>query len=69
MAHVPDLEADQVASTQLAVDAEVEEGEFAHSALHLKPNSKCPDVLELERRLLADDLALVPRLAMSTVGT
>jgi hypothetical protein len=32
---------------------------------HLKSNPERPDVLELERSHLADDLALVPRLAMS----
>jgi hypothetical protein len=50
---------------QLAVDAEVEEGEFANSALHLQSDAQGPDVLELERRLLPDELALVPRLAMN----
>jgi len=52
----------------LAVDTQVEERELAYSVLHLETNSKCPDVLELERSLLADDLALVPRLAVNGVG-
>jgi hypothetical protein len=32
MAHVPHSESDEVASTQLAVDAEVEQREFAHGS-------------------------------------
>ena len=63
-----DPEADEVAATQLAVDSQVEESKLAHSAFHLEADSKCPDVLGLERRLLADDLALVPWLAMNSVG-
>ena len=63
-----DPEADEVAATQLAVDSQVEECEFAHPVFHLQTNSECPDVLELERCLLADDLALVPWLAMNSVG-
>jgi hypothetical protein len=65
MAHIPDFEGDEVASSQLAVDAEVEERQFSHPALHLEADAQRPDVLELEGRLLPDDLALVPRLAMS----
>ncbi len=58
MADVPDLEADELTSAQLAVDPEVEEGELAYAVFHLQADSKRPDVLDLERRLLADDLAL-----------
>ena len=39
MADVPDSEAQQVAAAQLAVDAKVEEGEFAHAAFHLQPDA------------------------------
>lgn len=35
VAHVPDLEGDEVASAELAVDAQIEERKFAHAALHL----------------------------------
>ena len=68
VADVADLEGNEVTSAKLAVDAQVEKREVAYSILHLKTNSKCPDVLELERGLLADDLALVPWLPMSGVG-
>jgi hypothetical protein len=68
VADVSNLEADEVATAKLAVDSQVEEGELAHPTFHLQANTKRPDVLELERCLLTDDLALVPRLAMSNVG-
>ena len=68
VAYVLDLETDEVTAAQLAVDSKVEERELANPALHLKADSKCPDVLELERSLLADNLALVPWLAMNSVG-
>ena len=68
VAEVPEFEADEITATQLAVNAEVEEGQFAYTALHLKADAQCPDVLELERRLLPNDLSLVPRLVMSWVG-
>jgi len=68
MAHVPDLEGNEVASPQLAIDAQVEEREFAYAAFHLKVDAQRPDVLQLEGRLLPDDLALVPRLAMSGIA-
>jgi len=41
---------------------------FAHPALHLKVDAERPDVLELEGRLLPDDPAVVPRLAVSGVA-
>ena len=63
--HVPDLERDKIAAAQLAVDSEVEQGEFAHASFHLEADAQRPDVLELEGRLLPDKLALIPRLAMS----
>ena len=68
VADVPDLEADEVAAAQLAVESQVEKGKLADPAFHLETNSNGPDVLELERCLLTDDLALVPWLAMNSVG-
>jgi hypothetical protein len=67
VADVADPERHEVASAKLAVDAQVEERELAYSTLHLKTNSKGPYVLELERSLLTDELALVPRLAMGGI--
>lgn len=66
--YVSNLEGDEVTSPQLAIDAQIEESKFAHPALHLEPHAKCPDFLELERRLLPNDLALVPRLPMSSIS-
>jgi hypothetical protein len=65
MTNISDLQSDEIAPTQLAVDAQVEERELAHPVLHLETDTERPDVLELERGLLPDDLALVPRLAKS----
>ena len=63
-----DLEADHFAGPRFAVDSQVEESEFAHPVLYLKTDSECPGVPELERCLLAYELALVPWLATSDVG-
>jgi hypothetical protein len=68
VANVPDLEGNEGASTKLAVDPQIEEREFAHPVFHLESNTECPDVLGLERSFLADDLALVPWLAVNGVG-
>jgi hypothetical protein len=68
VADVAHLEADQITTSELAVDAQVEQGKLAYSALHLQTDTECPDIPELERRLLADDLALVPWLAVNCVG-
>jgi len=43
VAGVPDLEADEVAAAQLAVDSQVEKGKLADPAFHLETNSKGPD--------------------------
>src|SRR5215471_18154897 len=61
-------EGDKITATQLAVDPEVGESKLARQALHLQAHSKRPDVLELERRLLANDFSLVPRLTLNAVG-
>jgi hypothetical protein len=67
-ADVADLERDQIAAAKLAVDPQVEQGQFPDIALHLEADPKRPDVLELERRLLPNDLALAPRLAVNGAG-
>ena len=69
VADVADLEADQVAAAKLAVDSQVEECKLPYAVFHLQADSECPDVLELERRLLTDDLALVPRNTTNDVGS
>jgi hypothetical protein len=52
---------------QLAVDSQIEQGKLTHSTFHLEAHSERPDVLDPERCLLTDDLALVPRLARMSV--
>src|SRR3984893_3636242 len=59
-AYVVDLQADDIAASQLAVDRKVEQGEISFPALQLKPNPKGPDIFRLERALLADQAAPVP---------
>ena len=54
------LELDEVAASQLAIDAEVKQRELSNAAFHMQSNSERPDVFKLERCLLANDLALVP---------
>ena len=62
MAHVADAQLDQVAGAQLTVNPQIEQGKLAQPALHLEPDTDCPDLLKLERCLLADELPLVPSL-------
>ena len=50
----------QIAATQLAVDRQVEHGQVANLVFILEVDSDGPDVLGLEWRLLADQLAFVP---------
>ena len=58
---VIDANGNHVAAAQLAVDRQVEEGEIALLALDLQLRSDRPDVARSQRRLCADELALVPR--------
>ena len=60
-AYVVDLQADEIATSELAVDRKVEQGKISLPALQLKPNPNGPDIFRLERALLADQVALVPR--------
>ena len=48
-----DLQSDDVAAPELAVDRKVEQREVAFAALQLKPDPNCPDIFRLERALLA----------------
>jgi hypothetical protein len=64
VAHVAYSELDEVARAQLAVDTQIKKGKLPQPALHLQANAECPDLLQLERGFLTDQLALVPCLAM-----
>ena len=59
-AYVVDLQADEIATSELAIDREVEQSKISFPALQLKPNPNGPDIFRLERALLADQAALVP---------
>ena len=60
MTYVAYAKSHQIASAELAVDAEVEQCKLSQAFLHLQANSDCPDLFELERCFLTDELALVP---------
>jgi len=60
MANVAHPQLDEIAASELAVDAEIEQCELANPAGHLRPNPQRPNVLQLERRLLTNDLSIVP---------
>lgn len=68
MGNVTDLDCNEVASAKFAVDAKVEECEFADPAFHLKMYAQSSDVLHLEGSFLPDDLAFVPRLMVNSIA-
>src|SRR5262244_1510571 len=59
--YVMDLQAEEIAAPELAVNRKVEQGKVAFGALELEPDPNCPDVFRLERALLAGQATLVPR--------
>jgi hypothetical protein len=61
MNHVVDAQPNQVAATQLAADGEVEQRELSCFFCQLQPNPDGPDLFQLQGRLLAEQLAFVPR--------
>jgi hypothetical protein len=63
-AHIADLEPHEVAAPQLAVEGQIEQSEVASTLFELKPDADCPDLLWLQRALLADEAVLVPGGAM-----
>ena len=50
----------KVTSAQLAVDGQIEQGKFPDSLGQLKPDAYGPYLFQLQRQLLANQLALVP---------
>ena len=68
MHHVADLQSDKVTASELAVDGEVEHGQFADAMLEVEPNPDGPDLPQLERRLGANKLALVPGFPWRILG-
>ena len=53
-ANVVDLQADEIAASELAVDRKIEQGEISFPALQLKPNPNGPDIFRLQWTPLAD---------------
>jgi hypothetical protein len=53
----------QIASAQLAIDHEIEQRKIAGTISNLQAHSNRPDIFELERRFLPDELSFVPRFA------
>jgi hypothetical protein len=64
--HVVNFQPDEIAASQLAVDRQIEHGKIAPAFLHLEAHSNGPDILRVQRALLADQASLVPRLALMT---
>ena len=60
MLHIANPKAHQITTAQLAVDRQVEYGQVADVVRILEMESNGPDILWLERWLLADQLAFVP---------
>ena len=61
---IADTQLHEITGSELAVDGKVEQCEFPSPLAELQSNANGPYFLEFERRLLADELALVPRLVM-----
>ena len=62
--YVVDPQPREVAAPELAVDGQIEHRKIALAALQLQTNANCPDVLWLERALLAGQATLVPGIAL-----
>ena len=60
VADIPHPQANEITGTKFTVDGQIEQGEFAPPNGELQSNANSPDLFELERRLLANELALVP---------
>ena len=57
---IADPQVDEIASTEFAVDREIEQGEIPDLLFELKPDSDGPDLLELERGFGTSELPFVP---------
>jgi hypothetical protein len=60
---IADAQSHQIASAQLAVDRQVEQGELALALTEFETHADGANIIELERGLLSDQLAHVARLA------
>jgi hypothetical protein len=60
MTDIAHLELYEIAGTELAVDGQIEQGEFAAPTGELQANANGPNLFQLEGCLLPDELALIP---------
>ncbi len=60
MADVPHAQADQITCSELAVQTKIKKRKFTYAMAKLKPYADGPNILELQRGLLADDLPFIP---------
>ena len=66
--NVLDPKCDDIAAPQLAVDREIEHRQVARPPVHLQSGTDRPNMFWPQRRLLADELSLVPGLASRRRG-
>jgi hypothetical protein len=55
--HILHPKSHEVTPSQLAVDPEIEEGEFANLPSHLEPNADCHDLFHLEGGFLPGEFS------------
>jgi hypothetical protein len=60
MSDIPNLDLDEITTSQLAIDAEIEQSQVTNLQGHLKPDANCPDFLQLKWWFLSCQFALVP---------
>ncbi len=58
--NIQDAKLHKIASAELRINGEVEQSQIPSAVPQLKPDPDSPDVAQLQRRLLADELVLVP---------
>jgi hypothetical protein len=68
VADVAHPKAHQVESPQFAVDSKIEQCEVPTTTCNLKGNTNRPNLFEFERRLLAHELAFIPRYVTGGFG-
>jgi len=56
---VADAQLHKIAAAKLAIDAQVEQCKIAGARLYLKPDANRPDILDLQGRLLPDEISLI----------
>ena len=66
MTDITHLECNKVTPPQFAVNAEVEECQLSNASFHLQTHTQSPDLFDLERGFLANNLPLIPWLVVSS---